>query len=132
MKIRLLDSRPAPEAIRDLFSRMLRGRAPIVRVTRQQIPYWQQQGWTRHGNRYGGNYQTPYGAFEGSAEERGANHFRFYIFDPPEQLSRHGHWTCFIPRGGNSYEVHLARQPADVSSGIMTIERLITEAFEKV
>lgn len=131
MKIRLLDSRPAPEALRDLLSRMLRGRAPAVRVTRRQVPYWQERGWINQGHRYGGNYQTPYGAFQGSAEQRGSQFFRFYVFDPPEELSRHRHWTCFIPRGQDSYEIHLARQPADVSSGIMAIERLITEAFEQ-
>lgn len=131
MKIRILDSRQAPDSIRNFLSRISRGHAPTVHVTRQQIPYWQERGWTRQGNRYIGNYQTPYGAFQGSAEQRGSTFFRFFIFHPPGQLSHHSHWVCFISRGGASYEVHLARQPSDVSSGIMSIERLITEAFEQ-
>lgn len=131
MNIRILGSRQAPESVRDLWSRMVRGRAPALRVTRQQIPYWQERGWKQQGNHYTGNYQTRYGAFQGSAEQRGASYFRFYISHPPDQLARHSHWTCFISRGGNTYEVHLSRQPADVSSGILAIERILIEAFEQ-
>lgn len=132
MNIRILQSRHVPDALRDFLSRSLgRGHPPAVRVNRRQIPYWQERGWSRQGNQYSGNYQTPYGAFQGSAEQRGSHFFRFYIFHPPEQLSRHSHWVCFISRGNNTYEVHLGRQPADVSSGILTIERLITEAFQQ-
>jgi hypothetical protein len=32
---------------------------------------------------------------------------------------------------GRGYLVHMGRQPGDLSSGIMTIERLITEAYEQ-
>lgn len=130
MKVRIVDSRPAPESIRDLVTRLVRGHAPSIRVERQRIPYWQERGWVRNGNRYTGNYQTTYGAFQGSAEERSRSYFRFYIYHPPQALSRHSHWTCFIDRGGGTYEIHLSRQPADVGSGIMAIERLLTEALQ--
>jgi hypothetical protein len=132
MNIKLLNTRIAPESIRQLLSRMARGRIPAIRVQRQQVPYWRQQGWIRSGGRYNGNYQTAYGAFQGYAEQRGPHFFRFYILHPPDALSRHSHWACFISRGGGSYEIHLARQPADISSGIISIERLLTEAFEQV
>ena len=130
MNIRTLQTRQAPEALRQFWQRF-RGRAPSVTVKRQQIPYWQERGWTRQGNRYTGNYQTPWGAFQGYAEQHGSSFFRFYILHPPVQLSRDRHWTCFIFRGGGTYEIHLSRQPADVGSGILTIERLLTEAFQQ-
>lgn len=130
MNVKLLQTRQAPESLRQLWQRF-RGHAPAVMVRRQQIPYWQERGWTRSGNRYTGNYQTAWGAFQGYAEQRGSSFFRFYFLHPPEQVSRHSHWTCFISRGGGTYEIHLSRQPADVGSGILAIERLLTEAFRQ-
>jgi hypothetical protein len=130
MNLRILQTRQAPEALRQLWQRF-RGPAPAVTVKRQQIPYWQERGWTRSGNRYAGNYQTPWGAFQGYAEQHGSSFFRFYILHPPVQLSRDRHWTCFIFRGGGTYEIHLSRQPADVGSGILAIERLLAEAFQQ-
>ena len=46
MRVRDLGSRPAPNAIRELFSRMVRGHAPAIFVRRREIPYWQERGWT--------------------------------------------------------------------------------------
>jgi hypothetical protein len=46
------------------------------------------------------------------------------------ELQRSSHWSCFTPRGRNAYQVHMSTRPKDVSSGILTIERLITEAFQ--
>lgn len=105
-------------------------RAPAVHIQRRQIPYWQERGWRFVGGAYSGTYQTPHGSFLGRIEDRGYNHFRFYITDPPRELRRSAHWACFQPRGHKGYLVHMARRPTDVSSGILTIERLITEAFE--
>jgi hypothetical protein len=131
MKVRILDSRPAPSGIGRRLWQAARGQAPPVRVDRQQRPYWQERGWRWEGNRYLGNYQTMYGAYMGMIEQHGRNHFAFYIFDPPEVLRHHHHWVCFQHRGDNRYQVHMGTMPDDVSSGILTIERLITEAFEQ-
>lgn len=130
MNIRVIGTRQAPESLRQLWQRF-RGHAPALKVRRQEIPYWQERGWARSGNRYTGNYQTRRGAFQGYAEQRGPSFFRFYILHPPEQLSRHSHWACFIDRGGGTYEIHLSRQPADVGSGILVIERLLSEALQQ-
>ena len=130
MRVKIITSRDAPALVRDFLSRLARGHAPSIKVQRQQTPYWQLQGWTRSGDQYFGNYQTPYGAFQGLAEQRGRNYFRFYIFNPPTELQGHSHWSCFVNKGSNRYEVHMGKQPSDISSGIMTIERLISEAFD--
>jgi hypothetical protein len=105
-------------------------RPGITHIRRRQLPYWQERGWQRAGGTYTGTYQTAHGSFLGRIEDRGYDNFRFYIVAPPPELERSSHWACFTPRGRNAYLVHMARRPKDVSSGILTIERLITEAFQ--
>jgi hypothetical protein len=130
MRVRITGLRSLPATTRDLLSRVARPRSSAERVQRRQIPYWQESGWERQGNQYQGNYQTPYGAIAGWIEERGGNNINFFMFNPPAALRSHSHWTCFQDRGENWYSVHMSRRPADVSSGILTIERLLTEALE--
>ena len=131
MRVRNLGSRPAPSSIRDLMSRVVRGHAPTITVERRQIPYWQERGWTREGDAYSGNYQTRYAAFQGWIEIERSGQANFYLYHPSEQIRRHSHWTCFQHRGNDWYLIHMGREPKDVSSGIITIERLIKEAFEQ-
>lgn len=131
MNVRVLGVRPASTTIREIFSRVVgRGAQPIVTVQRQQIPYWQDRGWSRKGQVYSGSYQTPYGAFCGRIEQRGLASFEFFLYQPSEEIKSHSHWVCFQDRRNGWYLVHMGREPKDVSSGILTIERLITEAYE--
>lgn len=130
MRVRELGSRPAPYSIREVISRVVRGHAPSIFVERREIPYWRERGWTRNGNNYTGSYQTPYAAFQGWIEE-GWSGINFFLYNPSAQIRRHSHWTCFTPRGSDWFLVHMARRPNDVSSGILTIERLITEAYQQ-
>jgi hypothetical protein len=102
---------------------------PAVPVERRQIPYWQERGWTRQGNVYTGSYQTRYAAFFGQITDRWGG-IEFRLYNPSREIRRHSHWVCFADRGDEWYLVHMGRRPKDVSSGIMTIERLITEAYE--
>ena len=131
MRIKDLGTRPAPVSLRELVSRWARGHAPAIPVTRRPIPYWQERGWTLNGNVYSGNDQTPYAAFQGWIEQERSGHIHFHLYNPSAEIRSHSHWTCFQHRGNDWYLIHMARQPRDVSSGIMTIERLITEAYEQ-
>ena len=131
MRIRDIGTRSAPNAIRELFSLAARGRGPSLPVQRRQIPYWQERGWTRKGNTYTGSYQTAYGAFWGQIEEHRGGQIDFQLYQPSIEIQRHSHWTCFQHQGCDWYTVHMAKRPKDVSSGILTIERLITEAYEQ-
>jgi hypothetical protein len=128
--IKDLGTRPAPASFRDLFARVVRGQGPAIPVERRQIPYWQERSWRRNGNVYEGSYQTPYAAFQGWIEQEQSGHINFYLYSPSQQIRGHSHWTCFQHRGNDWYLIHMARQPKDVGSGILTIERLITEAYE--
>jgi hypothetical protein len=130
MRVTITGTRNITSTARDLLSRVVRPHTPVERVQRRQIPYWQERGWTRQGNQYRGTYQTAYGAFTGWIEQRLGNHIDFFLHNPPPALQRHSHWSCFQDRGDNWYAVHMSRRPADVSSGIITIERLLTEALE--
>ena len=130
MRIKDLGNRPAPASIRELLSRAVRGRGPSVTVQRRQVPYWQERGWTRKGNTYAGSYQTKYGAFWGEIAEHSASDIEFLLYMPSDEIRRHSHWACFQHRGNDWYLLHMARRPKDVSSGILAIERLVTEAFE--
>lgn len=131
MRIKDLGSRPAPASLRELISHVMRGRGPATVVNRREMPYWQERNWTRKGNVYTGNYQTPYSAFQGWIEEDQSGHINFFLYQPTPQIQRHSHWACFQRRNEGWYLVHMGRAAKDVSSGIMTIERLITEAYEK-
>jgi hypothetical protein len=130
VRVRDLGNRPAPASIRELLSRVARGRGPAIAVQRRQIPYWQEAGWIRERNTYNGSYHTRYAAFVGYIEEHRGGHIEFYLYNPSGEIRRSSHWACFQHRGNDWYFVHMGKRPKDVSSGIMTIERMITEAFE--
>lgn len=129
MRVRELGNRPAPASFRDLFARVMRGHGPTVAVQRRQIPYWQERGWVREGNAFRGNYQTSHAVFSGYIAEQQSGYLEFYLYSPSPEIRRHSHWTCFVDRGDGWYAVHMGRQPKDLSSGIITIERLISEAY---
>ena len=131
MRLKDLGTRHAPNSISDLMSRAVRGHAPAIAVQRRQISYWEEHGWTRQGNVYTGAYHTRYGAFQGWIEHERSGRINSYLYRPSAQIRSHSHWTCFQHRGDDWYLVHMAKQPKDVSSGIMTIERLITEAYQR-
>jgi hypothetical protein len=131
VRVKDLGNRPAPDSIRELISRVVRGHGPAISVQRRQIPYWQERGWKREGDSYSGNYQTPYAVFQGWIEIERSGHLNFYLYHPSDEIRRHSHWTCFQHRGNDWYLVHMGKQPKDASSGIITIERLIKEAFEQ-
>ncbi len=132
MRVTELGTRTAPATIREFVSRMvLRNPSTPIAVERRRLPYWQEHGWTHHGNEYRGSYQTPYEAFQGWIEERRSGQIDFYLYKPSAQMQSHSHWACFQHRGNDWYLIHMARHPRDVSSGIMTIERLIKEAYEQ-
>ena len=83
----------------------------------------------REGDHYRGNYQTAHAAFVGYITEQRSGHLEFYLYQPSDQIRRHSHWTCFVDRSDFWYLIHMGRQPKDISSGIITIERLISEAY---
>lgn len=115
---------------RRFIGQVLRGPAPKITIRRSEVPYWQERGWRQQGNTYRGTYKTPYGSFIGAIQQVRPGNFRLHIFDPPPELKTHGHWTCFQDLGNGNYRIHMSQMPRDLSSGILTVERLLSEAFE--
>jgi len=130
MKVRILSTKDAPSLLRRFIGQVLRGPARSIAIKRSEIPYWQERGWRQEGRTYRGTYKTAYGSFIGAIEQVRPGNFRLYIFEPPPELRNHGHWTCFQGLGNGSFRIHMSRMPDDVSSAILGIERLLTEAFE--
>ena len=112
------------------MEQVLRGPAPTISILRSQVPYWQERGWRRAGREYRGTFKTAYGSYLGLIEELRLGNYRLYIYDPPEEMRTHSHWTCFQDLGNGSFRIHMREMPRDVGSGILGIERLLTEAFE--
>lgn len=130
MRLKDLGTRPAPATLRNLLSRIVRGHGPAIPVERREVPYWQERGWTRNGNRYVGAYQTQYGAFRGEIIEHRRSDIDFFLYQPSDAIRQHSHWACFQERQNGWFLIHMGRRPKDVSSGILTIERLVAEAHE--
>jgi hypothetical protein len=130
VKVRTLSSKDASSLLSRIIGQVLGGPAPKVTIKRGALPYWQERGWRHDGRSYRGTYKTAYGSFIGRIDQVRPGNFRLYIFDPPPELRNHGHWTCFQRQGDKSYRIHMSRMPQDVSSGILAIERLLTEGFE--
>ena len=128
MAVVIVGTRVVPPPLRQSVT--IRSPTNAEHIRRHEEPYWQERGWVRRGDTYRGTYQTPYGSFQGIVEDRMWNDLRYYMFDPPTALRQSSHWACFQPRGAKGFHVHMAQRPGDVSSGILTIERLITDAFE--
>jgi hypothetical protein len=117
-----------------MFSRKPRTIRRTVTVQRSTRPYYEEQGWQVSGGRWfstpklTGYYRTPFGSYKGEIDP---SYLKFSIINPPEELKSHSHWVCFSYRGGGRYSVHFRIRPRDIDSGIMQVERMLCESFEK-
>jgi hypothetical protein len=99
-------------------------------VERTPSPYWVETGWERNGGNYKGNYVTPQGRWRGSITVSPGGRIEAYILNPPAALKEHPHWHCFMKRESGWYFVHTAEPIQDVSSVIITVEKIIKQAYE--
>lgn len=98
-------------------------------VKRDQRPYWKQRGWrsTLTGT-FVGWYRTQFGSWRGKAKRRRSGGVKLFIHAPPAVLENHSHWACFRPRSGGWYFIHMNGRVQDLSSAILEVERILTEA----
>ncbi len=100
----------------------------------RERPYWQEKGWKKFNDindTYEGCFVTTDGRWKGTIEKGYLNRYAFYIFDPPKALRESNHWACFRNKGMGKYFIHFSRKPKDVSSGIITVEQLLSESFRE-
>lgn len=95
------------------------------------LPYHLEKGWGKRGRAYHGYYRCRLGAFRGEIEERFNGEYKFYIFDPPQQVLNGFHKACFTNNGGNRYHVHFAVNAENLDSGIMAMERVLYESLNR-
>jgi hypothetical protein len=105
-------------------------RARAVLVNRNPRPYWEERGWRQEGGVYQGYFQTHFGSWQGYITVSPSRRVEIYIHNPPSVLEQHPHWNCFNKREGGWYFVHPANRIADVSAGILGVEKTIIEAYE--
>jgi len=112
-------------------SRNVTGKPGIKVVERAELPYWQQRGWKKTHGRYYGYFRTKYGSFSGKATVSASGRMEMFIKDPPECLSKHSHWPCFMLRERGWYFIHNNRAGYfDLSSGLLDVENILTEAYQ--
>lgn len=98
-----------------------------VTVERDTRSYWQQRGWHHDGNEYHGFFRTAFGSWKGRAEQSPSTRLDLFIHQPPQALARHPHWQCFFLREKQWFFIH-HNGASDLSSAIIEVERILTEA----
>lgn len=107
------------------------GKSDVKVVERTELPYWQQRGWKKIRNKYSGYFRTKYGSFEGKATVSASGRMEMFIKEPPDCLSKHSHWPCFMLRERGWYFIHNNRAGHfDLSSGLLDVENILTEAYQ--
>ena len=97
-------------------------------VEREPSSYWQDKDWQRQGDIYYGYFGSNGRRWQG-AITWGRRGFRdCQIFDPPGELWRHPHASCFYYVGDGSYAVHFNNRPRTIDAAIIAIERILSEA----
>lgn len=97
------------------------------------LPYHLEKGWQKigRGRVYHGYYRCKLGAFRGEIEERPGGDYKFYIFDPPEEVLNGPHAPCFTHIGNNRYHVHFGVNSNDLDGGTMAVERLLYQSLKR-
>jgi len=100
-----------------------------IRVAPKDRPFWESKGWTRCGEQLVGFYETSGHAVRGLVDRIDSLHPDFYIFDPPPELRQHPHWICLRQVREGVFRIHFSPAPANADEGILTVERLLADAF---
>ncbi|MDP3041767.1 MAG: hypothetical protein Q8N62_03415 [Candidatus Omnitrophota bacterium] len=97
----------------------------VIEVKANPLPYHLEKGWQKIRGVHHGYYRCRLGAFKGEIEERPGGDYKFFIFDPPEEVLNGPHAPCFTHVGNNRHHVHFGVNSEDLDSGIMAVERLL-------
>ena len=109
----------------------LRNVRPFSRKSRTSS-YWEDAGWKESDDSLIGHYRASMNRYKGLVELKNSDYepFVFYIYDPPDELIEGRHSACFHRREPdylNKYWIHFSVKPRDVDSGIIQVERQLTE-----
>ena len=106
---------------------------PFSRKSRTSS-YWEDNGWKRSDNSLLGYYRACGDDYKGLVELVDSDYepYEFYIYDPPGELLHGRHGACFHRRDAhhlNKYWIHFSNRPQDVDSGIIQVQKDLTEAL---
>ena len=116
-----------------LLKKLLPSRKPIaVKRTTSAITYMEKMGWQLYTSttlpEWRGYFRTKFGSYKGSIIA--STPPKFYIHNPPKGLKeRHSHRACFAPTECGWYSVHFSIVPKDLDSGVIKLERILSEAY---
>jgi len=99
-------------------------------VQRAPTPYWKERGWQQQGPDFVGSFQTRFGSWPGFVKVSPSGRIEVFIRHPPDALQRHPHWPCFRVRNDGWFFIHPTHDVPDVSAGILSAEKTLTEAFQ--
>ena len=89
------------------------------------------EGWQRKGKeQYIGLYRANSRMFWGAVNTAYKNTYRFYIWNPPNELRNHPKFSSFRYIGQGWYLVHFIRSPKSLKRGIQMIEDILVQAFK--
>ncbi len=121
-----------PAALVSSSPRTTRVRGPngrfVVQVPRNTKQLYEERGWNLRGIELSGYYRTRFGAFKGRID-RALSRPVFFIVDPPSELIRGPHSACFTEVGRKEFRIHWSSKPIDCNTGILYMERCISEAL---
>lgn len=103
----------------------------VVEVKANPLPYHREQGWKKNVGVYQGYFRCRLGAFKGEIKESCNGDFTFYIFNPPSELLAGSHKACFSPIGSGCFHIHFRIKSNNLDSGIMAVERLLTQSLSR-
>jgi hypothetical protein len=111
----------------------LRNRLAFRTIKRSSKSYLNERGWRKTGSfpsqEYHGWYRCPYGSWKGRVLASTSNPC-FYLYKPPTALKlKHPHNACFSSQGDGWFSVHFRTVPRDIDSGVIAIERILTECM---
>lgn len=101
----------------------------VIRVAPKDRPLWESKGWKQSGQQLLGFYETSGHAVRGLVDRIDSPRPDFYVFDPPPELRQHRHWICFRQVREGVFWIHFRPAPANADEGILTVERLLADAF---
>lgn len=95
------------------------------------LPYHLEKGWQKSGRVYQGYYRCRLAACKGQIEERFNGDYKFFIFNPPQEVLSGSHSACFTDAGGGRYHVHFGVDGRSLDAGIMAVERILYQNLNR-
>lgn len=103
----------------------------ITHVRASPLPYHLERGWKKDKGVHRGYFRTRFLAFKGEILEGGDGNYKFYIFNPPQEILNGEHKQCFTSDNNGRFHIHFGVNSGSLDGGIMAVERLLTQSLNR-